>query len=184
MRVARLERFFSAMLLVACAVLPAVAGQDTSLLGGGGTLTLSLPPGWHSVAQISGPGTMVQVFSGPNARQATLLITAMPNTPKSQITTPDQLRSFLETAGKDLLADAVQDRIELVALHPKGGSAFLFHLTDRRPEQGPGDFKEMHQGGMLLAGHLLTFTILTHAGEDKLVEQATSVMNSVSLQPD
>ena len=56
----------------------------------------------------------------------------------------------------------------------------LYHLTDVEPEDGPGDYREMTQGALLLAGHLVTVTILNTGDQDTLAE-AIQIVESTRL---
>lgn len=161
------------VLLGVLAVLPAVSKAEDLVapLPGGGQLELALPATWQSTQQTTGPTVTVRL-SPKSSGDFLALVTIIPVQPGTPVPTPEGLRALVLEHGNSELSTALQDRIELAEIKGPQAIGFLFHLTDRNPEKGPGDYREVNAGMMLVGHHLMSVTILTHAGDSKTVEEA------------
>jgi hypothetical protein len=93
------------------------------------------------------------------------------------------MRASVLEEGNRSLTTALQDHLELSEVRGEQGVGYLYHLTDRKEEKGPGDYREATQGAMLLGRHLVTITILTHTGDSATIEQARQVVASAKITP-
>ncbi len=91
------------------------------------------------------------------------------------------MRNLVIRQGSEALSSALQEKLEMSEVRSEGGVAYLYHLTDRSPERGPGDYREANQGAMLLGRYLLTITILTHPGDDAIVAQAKGLLAAAQV---
>ena len=154
---------------------PALAGTVAVPLHGGSALRIELPEGWQESHETAGPLSTLRLTPAGEG-DFVVLLTAMPVQPGSVVSTDEGVRAVVTEEGTRWLATAVQERLEVVELRGDHGTAFLYRLTDRNPEKGPGDFREVRQGAMLVGTHLLSVTILTHTGDDAIADQAQRVL--------
>lgn len=64
----------------------------------------------------------------------------------------------------------------------RGAFGLLYHLTDRNPEQGPGDYREARQGMMLLPPYVASVTVLTHSEDTSSAERAFDLLKSIEVE--
>lgn len=167
------------VLLILFSATEALAATSRTTLPGGGVLDLVLPDGWRAATEISGPGLTVRITAA--SADFVVLITALPVRAGSTVKSADDVRNLVIQQGTAALASALQEKLEMSEVRSEGGVAFLYHLTDRSPERGPGDYREANQGAMLLGRYLLTITILTHPGDDAIVAQAKGLLASAQV---
>jgi hypothetical protein len=150
-------------------------------LPSGWSLTIEVPSGWH-VEEDSGPlSVTLRLFTSKQAEHPTVQITAFALPPGQPAHTPDEVRALVEKGGRGILDSALQTSLEISPLELSAGSAFYYHLTDRHEERNSGDFRELHQGLGEASGHLFTFTVLTHPGEDALVATSLNALSTILL---
>lgn len=90
--------------------------------------------------------------------------------------TEDDLAADAREYGQELLETSVQDRIELARISGPESLALVYHLTDRDPESGPGDYRELHQGFALVGPALLVFSLLTHTADAASVDAGLNLI--------
>jgi hypothetical protein len=95
--------------------------------------------------------------------------------------TPEGLKASIGKRGETMLSGAVQDKIVIIEVKTEKGVGYLFHLTDRNEEKGPGDYREATQGAVALGTRLAVVTILTHTGDDATVTQALAALKTMRL---
>ena len=165
--------------LTLCSAGAVEAATSRTTLPGGGVLDLVLPDGWRAATEISGPGLTVRITAA--SADFVVLITALPVRAGAAIQSADDVRNLVIRQGSEALSSALQEKLEMSEVRSEGGVAYLYHLTDRSPERGPGDYREANQGAMLLGRYLLTITILTHPGDDAIVAQAKGLLASAQV---
>lgn len=178
-------------LSVIAAVLSTVAspGLATELerfaskLPDGAELSFIQPSAWDSRSTSTGPSLTVEL-SPRDEGDFLLIITVFPVQPDSSVASPDGLRTAALEAGNQKLAGALQDAIELMEVRGDQVVGYLYHLTDRNPERGAGDYREATQGMLLLGHHVASVTILTHSDDRDTVNRATALLRSMSIKPD
>jgi len=150
---------------------------ETYEIAGSGKLTLSLLPGWSSdLAGDTELAPTIELRPGGD-RDALLLITVLP--PEPGIPRLDEdIRAQVTALGQMMLATAVQTELEVFELQGAEAAGYFFHLTDREPEAGPGDYREARQGAVTVGQLLLSVTVLTHPGDDTSVTEALAVLAS------
>lgn len=170
--------------LVLCAAMTPgllLAEVFATSLPDGARVELTLPEGWKATAGTEGPGRTIKLAQSQGT-DASVLITVFPEIPpNSPIKDLPALRAVVSRQGMALLPTAVQTSLELVEVKAADGGGFLFHVTDRNPEKGPGDFREARSGAMLLGGRLLTVTILSHTADDEFVAQALKTLETTRV---
>ena len=139
------------------------------------------PKGWHITTEEAGPSVTVEL-SPASGDDFLMLVTIFPFQPNSPGSSPDGLRTAVFEAGNQKLAGALQDSIELTEVRGSVAMGYLYHLTDRNPERGPGDYREATQGMMLLAPYVASVTVLTHSEDDGTVERAIELLKSIKVE--
>lgn len=178
-----MSRTVSLVALVLCtAMTPGLLFAEVfaTSLPDGGRVELTLPEGWKATADTGSVGRTIKL-SQSHGTDAEVLITVFPENPNSPIKDLPALRAMVSQQGTALLPTAVQTSLELVEVKAAGGGGFLFHLTDRNPEKGPGDFREARSGAMLIGSRLLTVTILSHTPDSEFVAQALKTLETTRV---
>jgi hypothetical protein len=147
---------------------------------GSATIDLTVPPTWH-YDESTADQVLHLALSPMDGRDARLLITGFPLPTDSQISSEQDLRQLVAQGGERLLAGATQTTLEIQQIKTAAGPGFLYHLTDVEPEDSPDDYREMTQGAVLLDGHLLTVTILTHPGDQVSSAEAKQIVESTRM---
>lgn len=168
------------VIAVSVSLTPARAAVSATKLPDGSTLEMSLPADWKSDIDSTDPGLTVRL-SPSGSGDFLVLITVLPNGARSQLTSDDAVRAFVQAQGERSLPKAMQDHLEPYDIAGEHGTAHLYHLTDRNPEKGPGDYREADQGAMLLGDHVLTITIFTHTSDTTTVPLAKQVIASIKI---
>ncbi len=161
---------------------PAVSRAEDLVapLPDGGRLELVLPASWQSTHQTVGPSVTVRL-SPKSSGDFLVLITVIPVQPGTPIPTPEGLRAAVLEFGKEKLSTALQDHIELDEIKGSQMVGYLFHLTDRNPEKGPGDYREVNGGTLLIGKHVLAVTILSHSGDEATVDEAKRLLAAARI---
>ncbi len=179
-----MSRTISVSGLVLCVVLTSgvsFAEVFTTSLPDGGKVELALPEGWKATAGTEGVGRTIKLEQSQGT-DASVLVTVFPEIPPdSPVKDLPALRAVVSRQGTALLPTAVQTSLELVEVKAADGGGFLFHVTDRNPEKGPGDFREARSGAMLIGGRLLTVTILSHTPDSEFVAQALKTLETIRV---
>ncbi len=90
-----------------------------------------------------------------------------------------ELSSMVRGEGEKLLPTAVQKELEVVPVKGALAVGLVYHLTDRKPESGPGDYREMRQGAVLAGPIYMTVQILTHSDDQATVDAALKMLAAV-----
>jgi len=169
-------------LLVASAAASADVGSTEVPVARGAHLVFVHPPGWQ--AKISGPAEAPTLHLGPGGvGEFSILVTAIPRL-NGRPSSDKELAESVRRKGVALLSTAVQSEVTLTRVEGKEASGYLYHLTDRDPERGPSDFRELHQGAVVVGPYLLSVTILTHPGDSAAVADASKALASVTYRPE
>lgn len=184
-RSAGLLRLLAASAAVAALAIPsgASAGSVQSVeVGTSGALSFRLPPGWSSsVGGATATAPTITARPG-DGRDAVLLMTAIPRRSDESLSAPELMR-LVEARGEAALSTALQEQVELVEVRGAQAVGYLYHLTDRQPESGPGDYREARQGAVLVGELVLSVTILTHSDDAKSVAEALDVLSGARHAP-
>ena len=160
---------------------PASAEKKLLELPDGTTVQITLPQGWVASWKVAG-GVGTAEISGEPGTDALVLITILPTLPPdSSVKDAPSLRQMVEAQGQQQLPTALQEKLTITELHLSEGAGFVYHLTDRNPEKGPGDYREVHQGALLSGGRLLTVTALSHPNDARFVASALELLASIRV---
>jgi hypothetical protein len=170
--------------LLGAAVLATVATLQPATtvmpLSTGARIVFVHPASWS--ASVDGPTVgPTATFETKGAHDFKVLVTAIHRAngkPESQA----ELEQMVREQGEKTLATATQKSVTLVRVDGREAKGFLYHFTDRSPEKGPGDYRELNQGAVLLGPYLLSVTILTHSGDQATVSDAIKVLAGATYQ--
>lgn len=144
------------------------------------SLQMTIPDEWKVQHSIVGEALNLRLMPAAKG-DFTILMTVLPVIAGSPMSTTADVRRATQDAGKKQLAGALQKELELTEIKTADGVGYLYHLTDRNPEKGPGDYREGNQGMILLGRYLLAVTILTHPGDDAIVAQAIDALKTLRI---
>ena len=164
-------------LLALSSAVPATSTVTAEMtVSGEGVISLQRPSTW--VATVGGPdfGPTLRLRPGTGGGFS-VLVTAIPRR-SAERTSAAELENSVRRQGEPLLATASQSQLEIVRVSGPEARGFLYHLTDRKPESGPDDYREMRQGAVEIGPVLLSVTILTHTGDEESVDQALAMLES------
>ena len=144
------------------------------------TLELNVPAGWKdelreaqsgmppTIAFSPGEGARFEVYVTPISRPG-------PNVP---MPTAEQLRDAVQRAADNVKPQAAETFLPVEELTGAKGPGYYFSATDKEPK--PGEFKYLTQG-MLLAGDVvLSFSILTNDGQEKVKDDAMAMLRGAA----
>lgn len=129
------------------------AGELVSPLSNGSQLVFDVPASWKAEHRTVGAARNLE-FSPASSGDFLVLLTVLPVEPGSPTSTADGVRGLVEEMAKEARKTALQERIEHYEVRGEQTVGWLFHVTDRNPEKGPGDFREANQGAVLVGQHL------------------------------
>jgi len=172
--------------LLGAAVLATVASLQPATtaipLADGGRLVFVHPSSW--TGKVGGPsvGPTLKLQPQDGAPNFRVMITAIPMQKDGRLSNLDELEQAVRQRGKGMLSTATQKEVTLARVDGGQAKGFVYHFTDRNAEQGPGDYRELNQGALTLGPYLLSFTILTHPGDDATVKDALRMLAGASYQ--
>lgn len=180
--VQKLTKNWVYVLAVAISILPArlpaeeSATTELSVGSAQERIVFQHPATWK--AKVSGPtfGPTLE-FSPKGEGDFRVLITAIPRG-NGKAMSDQELAGLVREHGEKLLPTAVQKELEIRSVKGDEASGYLYHLTDREPETGPGDYREVHQGSVVVGSFLLSVTVLTHTSEPTVVDSAFRALGS------
>jgi len=144
------------------------------------SLRMTIPDEWKVQRDVIGEALNLRIVPAGKS-DFMILMTALPLSATSPISTAADVRRATEDTGKKQLAGALQKEVVLTEIKTAGGIGYLYHMTDRNPEKGAGDYREGTQGMVLLGTHLMAVTILTHTGDDAIVAQAIDALKTLQI---
>lgn len=166
---------------IASAILAPVGldAQPVTVPVQGGSLILDHPTGWKS--SVSGPsvGPTLRLTPGGDG-DFRVLITAIVS--RTEPPGDEALARQVRDRGEKLLPTAVQTALEMKVVKGAQARGYLYHLTDKKPEKGRGDFRELHQGAVVVRPLLLSVTVLTHSGDAATVKAALEAVAGARYQ--
>jgi len=152
-----------------------VWAQSTVLPVAGGSLTFEHPANWKGTVSSQGDASRLK-WAPADPGGVEVHITAI--TPKTGLPDDADLLKEIREEGEHLLPGAVQKTLDLRPVKGTEARGYVFHLTDKNPEKGPGDFKELHQGAVVVAPVVLA-AVLTHSGDTATVDAALAALAGV-----
>ena len=164
----------AALALVSCG--PATDRTEMKL-DTGAKIAFTHPASWN--ATVKGPSLGPTLELGPGKLDFKVLITAIPRK-NGRFGTQAELEEGVREKGRALLSTSLQTDLLLLPVAGPEAKGFLYHLTDKKTEAGPGDYRELHQGALVIGPYLLSATILTHTTDLDTVDEAMKVLASAT----
>lgn len=170
--------------LVAALALPALAGAAPATTrmpaGAGHELVFVHPPGWHAELSHGAHGGAV-TFVAADQGDFRIVIQAMPQV-AGMPATDAEVEAGVRRTGEAMLPTATQTSLELLRVAGAQASGYLYHLTDRNPEKGAGDYRELHGGALRVGPWFLTVEMLTHSDDSATVAAALAAFAEVTYR--
>lgn len=166
--------------VLAILVRTAAAEPLVTSLPDGSKLELTLPASWRSTQDTVGPAVTIRLTPAASS-DFVVLLTVMPVKAGAPASTPEGVRKMITEEADRARPSALQDNIEIIELKGPQAIGYVFHITDRNPEKGPGDYREANQAAILLGQHLISATILTHPGDSATVEEAKRLLAAAKI---
>jgi hypothetical protein len=143
-----------------------------------GVIQLQAPASWtDELRQLPGTSSPTIAFKPKSGAQAEVLLTLIRSTSKTATpVSPEALRKRVQNAADRAQSQAVERALPLKDLKGPSGFGYYFAATDRAP--APGECKNLTQGMMSVGALIVTFTILTNDGQEKIVADALTMLAS------
>jgi hypothetical protein len=144
------------------------------------SLVLTIPPGWKdelkenqgsapaSIVLSPSNGTPFQVVVTPVARQ----------TPGASVQTAIKMRQSVQQAADKVKPSAVEPYLSVEELPGAPAPGYYFSATDREPK--PGEYKYLTQGMLLVSDVVVSFSVLTNDGREKVKDAALAMLKDAS----
>lgn len=173
-----------ALALVAAfvAVVVPLQTETTELpLPDGTRLAFEHPASWRaSVAADQKPGPKLHLVV-KEPIDADIQITVLGRAKSGRMSDAD-LEKAVRERGAGVLPQSQETELTLARLAGKQIKGFVYHLTDRNPEQGPGDWRHLDEGMAMVGPVLIAFTVLTHPADHSTVKDALKMLSGVTLR--
>ncbi len=142
------------------------------------TLELTLPAGWAEHLEQpdgGGPPTIEIAVTEGGPRQV-FVTPEWPDPLAKELRELPSLRDAIREMAERTQPQAVEPYLEVRQLDGANGTGFYFAATDRNP--GPGEFRFMHQGALLVGDLTLWFSVLTNEGQDTVAVEALAMLQT------
>lgn len=160
--------------VIATTAVAADGGKKAFPLPDKSSLELAIPAGWKDepkeklILLTPRQGAPFQVVITPIARQR----------PGTSADTAIRMRQSVQDFADKVKPSAVESVLTAEPLPGAPGPAYYFSATDREPK--PGEFKYLTQGMLLVGDVVVGFSILTNDGQEKIREEALTMLKSAS----
>ena len=160
----------------------AFAAPATTVLAAdaGHELVFVHPGGWQARVSGGAHGGALS-FLPAESGDFRIVVQAMPRA-SGMPANDAELEASVRRSGESMLHTATQSALELVRVAGEQASGFVYHLTDRKPESGPGDFRELRGGAILVGPYFLAVEVLTHSDDTATVAEALAMLAQVHYQ--
>jgi hypothetical protein len=142
-----------------------------------------VPDEWHGgiAAGASSDAPTVQFGSETGARFQ-ILLTPLP------LQDAKDVESTVTNAAEQMGSQTVESKLDLVPFHGAQGPGWYFVATDRQYADpkvvpGPGEYKFLMQGSLVLKNAAVVFTILTNADSRDVEAPALAMLQKATFEP-
>ena len=146
-------------------------------LGKIGTLSVSVPTGTKRVEPPRGSAAMLS-FESTQPNRMQLLLTPIPL--ESGFMADAEVREMVERGSAGVRSQAVETAFPLTLLKGDQARGYYFRATDRAP--GPGEYKYLYQGAVMVGASVVTFTVLYNDTGKREAQAALEVVRRMQLQ--
>jgi hypothetical protein len=142
------------------------------------TLELTLPAGWteHLDQPDGGGPPTIEIAIAEGGPRQVFVTPEWPDPLAKELRELPSLRDAVREMAERTQPQAVEPYLEVRQLDGANGTGFYFAATDRNP--GPGEFRFMHQGALLVGDLTLWFSVLTNEGQDTVAVEALAMLQT------
>ncbi len=163
MRTATAVAALAAALAGAAAAAQGLVEWREQVVPGVCVLRLAVPEGWSVESGTPAPGAVRIRLVATTGARAEVLITGTAAAGDDALKSTGDIKKATRAMGEEMLAGAVERKLELERLDGADGSGFFYTLTDKRADLPDGEFRVTTQGIMAIGPLRLAVTVL--AGE-------------------
>lgn len=173
--------------LVCLIALPVAQGEELAVraypLPGHESLQLGVPKSWQEEVRRPAPELPPTItFREKEGAAFRVMLTPMWSAREDRpLPGPEQIRQSVQRSADGARAQAVEETIPVEEIKGPSCHGYKFSATDRAPE--PGGFKYMTQGMLRVGELLVTFTILTNDGQEKIAADALAALRTMVQAP-
>ncbi len=142
------------------------------------TLRIAVPQGWNAVLRTPLEGTVHIRLSPADGSHAEVLITGLVPKGDGSLASAGDLKRTARAMGEQMLAGAVEKKLDLERVDGTDGSGFFYSLTDKRPALPEGEYRHMVQGIMAVGPLRLAVTVLTDGPDPAAKATAFELMRT------
>jgi hypothetical protein len=176
--------FLSVFMPHTCNALSSSENQSNSLAGkyynlDYGSLRFRVPEGWkNTLDDGSGKSFQTLSFTPLNGNSFQLMVSVFTKKeigidPKN----PEAIKRSVKKKGTSLLAQAVENRLDIRELKGAHSTGYYFSLTDKAPK--PGEFEFLTQGYIGLSQYLILFSVFTHNSQAMEISESLEMLRWV-----
>jgi len=143
-----------------------------------GYFQMDVPAGWSDQLREAGSSLPPTLAFRPSRGQPfEVMVTPLwREGPDAPAFTKDWIRNQVWGAVDQVKGQSLEQNISIVEFAGASGPGYYFTATDRAPKAG--EYKYLLQGMVKVSELVVTFTILTNAGQEPIAHQALSMIKS------
>jgi len=169
------------VLLATATTAIAAAGEKKAFaLPDKSTLELVIPAGWKDELKANPGSTPATINLGPRDG-ASFQVSLTPiarQRPGGSVDTAIKMRQSVQQAADKVKPSAVEQYLPVEELTGAPAPGYYFSATDREPK--PGEYKYLTQGMLLVGDVVVSFSVLTNDGQEKVRDEALAMLRSAS----
>ena len=168
--------FLGALLL--CFAHSSFAAEKKYALSEHGYFQMNVPAGWSDEVREAGASLPPTLAFRPSRGQPfEVLVTPLwREAPDAPPFTKDWIRNQVWGAVDQVKDQSLEQNISIVEFSGARGPGYFFNATERAPKAG--EYKYLLQGMVKVNELVVTFTVLTNAGQEQIAHQALSMIKS------
>jgi hypothetical protein len=144
------------------------------------SLVLTIPAGWKDeLKENPGSAPASIVLSPRNGTPFQVVVTSVARQgPGASVETAIKMRQSVQQAADKVKPSAVEPYLSVEELPGAPAPGYYFSATDREPK--PGEYKYLTQGMLLVGDLVLSFSVLTNDGQEKVRDEALALLKNAS----
>jgi hypothetical protein len=139
-----------------------------------GQLELSAPASWSDESETIQGNIPTITFHPKTGPGFEILVSVIAGPKGTDYNSNTNVRKHIERDGQNLLPTAMESKLVIKEIAGQTGTGYYYTFTDRAPK--PGEYEYMTQGGIGVGDLLLSFTILSHEKEGKVLQGALTML--------
>jgi hypothetical protein len=142
------------------------------------SLQLTVPAQWQDEVKAKEGSNPAAVYFTPREGPPFKVFVIPIGTAKADASTAAQMRLAVQQAADKVKPQAAEAMLTAEEFEGAPGGGYLFSATDAAPK--PEEFKFLTQGMLLIGEVVVSFGVLTNDGQEKVKEQALSMLRSAT----